>query len=49
MTKYKNLAAGVPGKLDKTGEWARKELLGDWDQCDIPDKTFTQLLFLFKN
>ena len=29
MTKYKNLAAGVPGKLDKTGGWARKELLGD--------------------
>ena len=36
----KNLAAGVPGKLEKTGGWARKELLGDWDQCDIPDKTF---------
>ena len=26
---------------------ARKELVGDWDHCDIPDKHFILLFLLF--
>ena len=58
VASTKNLAPGMLSKQNKKGggaaegrgckPWrARKELVGDWDHCDIPDKHFILLFLLF--